>query len=135
MLISVNCVINRNRLKMSGLMLDDVKVSMQKFGVPDYLVFVMMLVLCALIGVYFGFFEKKPAKKCDEESDYLVGGRQMKVIPITMSLIARYVQTKEPLRIQSGNKGGENIFIIFICLKLNIRHAKSLFRTEFNNPV
>lgn len=76
---------------MSGLMLDDVKISMQKFGMPDYLVFVMMLVMCALIGVYFGFFEKKPAKTCDEESDYLVGGRQMKVIPIAMSLIARYV--------------------------------------------
>lgn len=44
-----------------------------------------------MIGVYFGFFEKKTAKKCDEESDYLVGGRQMSVIPITMSLIARYV--------------------------------------------
>lgn len=72
-------------------MLDDVKISMQKFGMPDYLVFVLMLVVCALIGVYFGFIEKKPAKKCDEESDYLVGGRQMKVIPITMSLIARYV--------------------------------------------
>lgn len=76
---------------MSGLMLDDVKISMQKFGMPDYLVFVLMLVICALIGVYFGFFEKKPAKQCDEESDYLVGGRQMKVVPITMSLIARYV--------------------------------------------
>lgn len=75
---------------MSGLMLDDVKISMQKFGVPDYFVFALMLVICTLIGVYFGFIEKKPAKKCDEESDYLVGGRQMKVIPITMSLIARY---------------------------------------------
>lgn len=76
---------------MSGLMLDDVKVSMQKFGMPDYLVFVVMLVVCALIGVYFGFIEKKSTKKGADESDYLVGGRQMKVIPITMSLIARYV--------------------------------------------
>lgn len=59
-------------------MLDDVKISMQKFGMPDYLVFIMMLGVCALIGIYFGFFEKKPVKKCDEESDYLVGGRQMK---------------------------------------------------------
>lgn len=80
---------------MSGLMLDDVKISMQKFGMPDYLVFVVMLVICALIGVYFGFIEKKPHKKGDEESDYLVGGRQMKVIPITMSLIARYVKVAE----------------------------------------
>lgn len=86
---------------MSGLMLDDVKISMQKFGIPDYMVFVVMLVICALIGVYFGFIEKKPAKKCDEEcrdfeeSDYLVGGRQMSVVPITMSLIARYVERQK----------------------------------------
>lgn len=77
-------------VKMSDLMLDDVKVSMQKFGTPDYLVFIAMLVFCALIGVYFGFIEKKKtSKKCDEESDYLVGGRQMPVVPIVMSLIAR----------------------------------------------
>lgn len=69
-------------------MLDDVKISMQKFGLPDYLVFVVMLIICALIGVYFGFIEKK-SKKSEEEADYLVGGRQMKVVPITMSLIAR----------------------------------------------
>ncbi|XP_031626477.1 sodium-coupled monocarboxylate transporter 1 [Contarinia nasturtii] len=75
----------------NGIMLDDVKISMQKFGTPDYLVFLVMLVICALIGIYFGFFEKKSSKKCDEESDYLVGGRQMKVIPITMSLIASYI--------------------------------------------
>lgn len=81
---------------MSGLMLDDVKISMQKFGMPDYLVFVVMLVICALIGVYFGFIEKKPAKQCDEESDYLVGGRQMRVVPITMSLIARYMFQLNP---------------------------------------
>lgn len=82
---------------MSGLMLDDVKISMQKFGMPDYIVFIVMLVICALIGVYFGFFEKKPAKQCDEESDYLVGGRQMKVVPIAMSLIARYIFQLKPI--------------------------------------
>lgn len=78
---------------MSGLNLDDVKISMQRFGWPDYLVFVMMLVSCSLVGVYFGFIEKKPKKgKTGEASDYLVGGRQMKIVPISMSLIARYVQ-------------------------------------------
>lgn len=35
---------------MSGLMLDDVKILHQKFGVADYMVFVAMLVICALIG-------------------------------------------------------------------------------------
>lgn len=77
---------------MSGPNLDDVKISMQRFGWPDYLVFVMMLVSCSLVGVYFGFIEKKSKKgKSGEASDYLVGGRQMKIVPISMSLIARFV--------------------------------------------
>lgn len=93
-----------NPVIMSGLMLDDVKISMQKFGMPDYFVFALMLVICVLIGVYFGFIEKKPAKKSvDEESDYLVGGRQMKVIPITMSLIARYECIQNLFELRNGN--------------------------------
>lgn len=74
---------------MIGSGVDDVKISLQKFGVPDYIVFVFMLISCSLIGIYFGFIEKKSKKSVDEESDYLVGGRRMQVVPITMSLIAR----------------------------------------------
>lgn len=62
-----------------------------RFGWPDYFVFVLMLVSCSLVGIYFGFIEKKSKKgKSIDESDYLVGGRKMKVVPISMSLIARY---------------------------------------------
>lgn len=68
---------------------DDVKISLQRFGWPDYVVFVLMLVSCVGIGIYFGFFEKKSKKPSDEEADYLVGGRTMGVVPISMSLIAR----------------------------------------------
>lgn len=74
---------------MTGPNVDDVKVSLQRFGWPDYVVFVLMLCSCALIGVYFGFIKKNP-KKCKEaEANYLVGGRQMSIFPVTMSLIAR----------------------------------------------
>ena len=73
---------------MSGISVDDVKLELQKFGWPDYTVFVIMLMVCAVIGVYFGFFDKKP-KAGGDEKNYLVGGRQMAVIPITLSLIAR----------------------------------------------
>lgn len=74
---------------MSTLTLDDVKVQLQKFGWPDYGIFVLMLAICAVIGVYFGFIEKK-SKQVADETDYLVGGRNMKVFPVAMSLIARY---------------------------------------------
>lgn len=75
---------------MAGPTLDDVKISLQKFGYADYSAFILMLVTCSCVGIYFGFFEKKK-KSSGEESDYLVGGRQMSVIPVTMSLIARWI--------------------------------------------
>ncbi|XP_053661255.1 sodium-coupled monocarboxylate transporter 1 [Anopheles marshallii] len=75
---------------MAGLNVDDVKVSLQKFGLYDYVVFVLMLMSCAMIGIYFGFLKKK-AKKGEAEADYLVGNRQMKVIPISLSLIASFI--------------------------------------------
>lgn len=74
---------------MVGLGVEDVKLSMQKFGWPDYLVFVFMLMSCSMIGIYFGFIQKKPPKGEGHESDYLVGGRKMKIFPVAMSLIAR----------------------------------------------
>ncbi|KAL1376891.1 hypothetical protein pipiens_016617 [Culex pipiens pipiens] len=75
---------------MAILNVDDVKISLQKFGLYDYVVFVLMLISCAMIGVYFGFIKKK-AKKGGAEADYLVGGRQMRVIPVSLSLIASFI--------------------------------------------
>lgn len=74
---------------MSILSVDDVRVELQKFGWPDYSMFMLMLLTCASIGIYFGFFEKK-SKQVADESDYLVGGRNMSTFPVAMSLIARY---------------------------------------------
>jgi solute carrier family 5 (sodium-coupled monocarboxylate transporter), member 8/12 len=72
-----------------GLNVDSVHAHLQKFGWQDYLIFVLMLAICALIGIYFGFIEKK-SKAIGDEADYLVGGRSMKTFPVAMSLIARY---------------------------------------------
>ncbi|KAI8124518.1 Sodium-coupled monocarboxylate transporter 2 [Lucilia cuprina] len=55
------------------------------FSTIDYIVFVLMLSISAGIGVYFGFFSK--AKNTTDE--YLMGSKQMKTIPIAISLIAR----------------------------------------------
>lgn len=74
---------------MSGLSIDEVRVELQKFAWQDYSVFLLMLAICAGIGVYFGFIEKK-SKAITDETDYLVGGRRMKIFPVAMSLIARY---------------------------------------------
>jgi solute carrier family 5 (sodium-coupled monocarboxylate transporter), member 8/12 len=74
---------------MTELNVNDVKISLQKFGWPDYLVFVLMLVSCSMIGIYFGFYSKKSKATTKKADEYLVGGRNMSVLPIAMSLVAR----------------------------------------------
>ncbi|KAB0798597.1 hypothetical protein PPYR_09590 [Photinus pyralis] len=58
------------------------------FDIFDYLVFALMLIISALIGVYFAFFAKV---KQNTTSEYLMGGKTMGTFPISMSLIASYI--------------------------------------------
>lgn len=51
----------------------------------DYILFGLMLFISAVIGIYFGFF----AKKQSTSKEYLMGGKEMKVLPIAISLVAR----------------------------------------------
>lgn len=72
----------------------EISKSLQRFSWPDYMVFVLMLVSCMFIGVYFGWQDHKKHKnrkmrRGSEALDYLVGGRKMKVFPVAMSLVAR----------------------------------------------
>lgn len=55
------------------------------FSVVDYGIFVSMLLLSALIGVYFGFLSKV---KQDNTKEYLLGGKTMNKFPVSASLIA-----------------------------------------------
>lgn len=98
------------------LSVSDLSHRLQHFGIVDYLVFIAMLAVCAVIGFYFGFIEKKQKRKQQgqqevpqdekdggdgagaagieerrgsEALDYLVGGRKMKVFPVALSLVAR----------------------------------------------
>ncbi|CAD6230585.1 GSCOCG00006833001-RA-CDS, partial [Cotesia congregata] len=64
---------------------DEVSSSMQIFGIVDYVIFTLMLVSCGGIGIYFGFI-----KKSTGEDEYLVGGRNMKTFPVSLSLIASF---------------------------------------------
>lgn len=65
---------------------DRIIAHLQHFTWPDYVVFVAMFILCIFIGIYFGFMEKSLG-----ESDYLMGGRNMLVLPIAMSLVASFI--------------------------------------------
>lgn len=57
-----------------------------QFSWYDYVLFCGMLVVSTLIGVYFGFFDKKKPSA----NEYLMGGKKMNIFPIAVSLVARY---------------------------------------------
>lgn len=55
------------------------------FSWYDYTLFVVMLAFSTAIGIYFGCFGQKQASA----EEYLLGGKEMAVFPIAMSLVAR----------------------------------------------
>ena len=52
------------------------------FALGDYIVFSTMLGISLIIGMYFAKKEKKTSK------DFLLGGKSMSVLPVSMSMIA-----------------------------------------------
>jgi len=64
----------------------EISESMQNFGALDYTVFAIMLIACGIVGIYFGF-----VKKSSGEDEYLVGDRNMKMFPVSLSLIASII--------------------------------------------
>ena len=75
-------------MKLSDTMptVEEMSTSMQNFGTVDYTIFTLMLLACGGIGIYFGFI-----KKSIGEDEYLVGGRNMKTFPVSLSLIASFI--------------------------------------------
>lgn len=65
---------------------EEISKSLQSFGVFDYVVFIGMLLSCCMVGLYHAF-----KKKSIGETEYLVGGRNMSVFPVSMSLIASFI--------------------------------------------
>lgn len=57
----------------------------------DYGLFVAMLLLSVLIGLYFGCCGHQ-----DSINEYLLGGKEMSVVPIAISLVARYIKKNSP---------------------------------------
>lgn len=58
-----------------------------KLSILDYAVFCSLMLVSALIGVYFAFFAKQ---KQNTTAEYLMGGKNMGIVPVSLSLIARY---------------------------------------------
>ncbi|GBP13177.1 Sodium-coupled monocarboxylate transporter 1 [Eumeta japonica] len=71
---------------MEGSQVNEIVNNLQRFTWVDYVVFVLMLAVSAVVGVYWGFMKKQSTQQ-----DYLLGGRNMKVFPVAMSLVASFV--------------------------------------------
>lgn len=56
-----------------------------RFTLLDYAIFVVLLAISVVIGVYFGFFSKIKQNNVEE---YLLGGKSMPKFPVAASLIA-----------------------------------------------
>ncbi|XP_053669659.1 sodium-coupled monocarboxylate transporter 1-like [Anopheles nili] len=82
----------------SGQTIDSINRALQRFDWPDYVVFVLMLLICIMIGIFFGYKDhqkhkhrRKQARRDSEALDYLVGGRKMQIFPVSVSLVASWI--------------------------------------------
>lgn len=60
------------------------------FSALDYCLFVAVLLVSAVVGLYY-FLKEKFGKKEMTSDDLLMGGREMSVFPVAMSLVASYM--------------------------------------------
>lgn len=70
-------------------------ITKNAFVWPDYVVFLIMLLVCIFIGIYFGFIKTSKNVK-----DYLIGSKNMAVWPVTISLAVRYVKNTRRIQIE-----------------------------------
>lgn len=64
----------------------DNEIKKRTFDILDCGVFAFMLGVSAIVGVYHAY---KARKNPDAVREYLIGGQNMSIFPISMSLIAR----------------------------------------------
>ena len=57
-----------------------------RFGVVDYVVFSLVLVVSAAIGIYHGCRRRQGTVQ-----DFLLGNRQMKILPVSLSMLATFM--------------------------------------------
>ncbi|KAG5318278.1 SC5A8 protein, partial [Pseudoatta argentina] len=92
------------------------------FGWTDYTLFAGLLGISMLIGIYFGFFSTKQ----NNTTEYLLGGKSMSFLPISMSLMASHISGVSLLGVPSevyqyGTQYAACIFTSFISCFLIVR--------------
>nr|XP_002131513.1 sodium-coupled monocarboxylate transporter 1 [Ciona intestinalis] len=64
------------------------KEVIRSFGTWDYVVFALLFVISASIGLFFAFRNRK---KSNDAQEYLMGGRHMHAVPVAFSLTAGFL--------------------------------------------
>ena len=62
-------------------------MEIKRFGVVDYIVFILTLVIALGIGVFFSLTGGRQRST----KEYLTGDRKLPILPVAMSLVASYV--------------------------------------------
>ena len=73
-------------------------ISGGKFGVTDYVIFCLMLLVSLGVGLYSSF--KKDNSTTDE---FLVGGRSMSIYPVALSLVGGAISAVSILGLYNFN--------------------------------
>lgn len=65
---------------------DELQENLKRFDTVDYAVFGIMLTLCSVVGIYFGYkdyrkHEENKAKQGSETFEYLLGGKNVQAFP------------------------------------------------------
>uniref|UniRef100_A0A4W6DYG4 Solute carrier family 5 member 8 n=1 Tax=Lates calcarifer TaxID=8187 RepID=A0A4W6DYG4_LATCA len=69
------------------VMCQDLHLSTDSFAVADYVVFALMLVVSAAVGVYYAWADRGQRSS----GDFLMGGRRLTALPVSLSLTASFM--------------------------------------------
>ncbi|XP_034019325.1 sodium-coupled monocarboxylate transporter 1 [Thalassophryne amazonica] len=83
------------------------------FAVQDYVVFAVMLVVSAAIGVYFAWVDKGRVSS----KEFLTGGRRMTALPVSLSLVATFLSAISMLS-APAEVYRYGAILVFACLSL-----------------
>ena len=105
-----------------------VKIETPSFSPWDYVVFAMVLVISAGIGVFFGVVGKK--KKTTK--DFLMAGKSMGIFPVSLSLLASFMSAITLLGTPSEiYTNGTQYWIIWLSYGLVIPLSAHFFLPVF----
>ncbi|XP_066587928.1 sodium-coupled monocarboxylate transporter 1-like [Prorops nasuta] len=105
------------------------------FGWTDYTLFAGLLGISIAIGVYFGFFSKKQ----DNTTEYLLAGKSMSFIPVSMSLIASHISGVSLLAIPSevyqyGSQYAACVFTsIITCVIISLIYLPVFYKLQLTS--